>query len=111
MYEAEYTTEVIEDLKFYRKHERQLLIIVDEIDEQFCHEPSHETRNRKRLRPNRVAEFELGITKFRVFMTLMKTKRLLRLTAPVIESKAVYSFEGRNISYENCKRLHKRENY
>ena len=51
MYEAEYTTEVIEDLKFYRKHERQLLIIVDEIDEQFCHEPSHETRNRKRLRP------------------------------------------------------------
>jgi len=109
MCEVEYTIDAIEDLKFYRKHERQL--IVDQIDEQLSHEPSHETRNRKRLRPNRVAEFELGITKFRVFMTLMKTKRLLRLTAPVIESKAVYSFEGRNISYENCKRLHKRENY
>ena len=49
MCEVEYTIDAIEDLKFYRKHERQL--IVDQIDEQLSHEPSHETRNRKRLRP------------------------------------------------------------
>jgi hypothetical protein len=33
MYEVEYTIDEIEDLKFYRKHERQL--IVDEIDDSF----------------------------------------------------------------------------
>jgi hypothetical protein len=109
MYEVEYTIDAIEDLKFYRKHERQL--IVDQIDEQLSQEPTHETRNRKRLRPNRVAELELVYGNSVSFTTLMKTKKLLRLTPSVIKKVAVYSFEGRNISYENCKRLRKRENY
>ncbi|HLN86415.1 MAG TPA: hypothetical protein VK200_08120 [Candidatus Limnocylindrales bacterium] len=65
MYDIEYTLEAIADLKLFRKFEQKL--IVDEIDEQLSHEPTRETRNRKRLRPNRVAEFELRITKFRVF--------------------------------------------
>ena len=79
MYEVEYTTEAIEDLKLYRKHERQL--IVDEIDEQLSHEPSHETRNRKRLRPNRVAEFELRITKFRIFYDVDENQKVVKIDA------------------------------
>jgi mRNA-degrading endonuclease RelE of RelBE toxin-antitoxin system len=109
MYEVEYTIEAIEDLKLYRKHERQL--IVDQIDEQLSHEPSHETRNRKRLRPNSVAEFELRITQFRVFYDVDENKKVVRLKPSATKRAAVCSSEGRNISYENGKHLHKRENY
>jgi mRNA-degrading endonuclease RelE of RelBE toxin-antitoxin system len=79
MYEVEYTIDAIEDLKFYRKHERQL--IVDQIDEQLSREPTHETRNRKRLRPNRVAEFELRIRKFRVFYDVDENKEVVKIDA------------------------------
>ena len=61
MYGIEYTLEAISDLKSFRKYERQL--IVDQIDDQLSYEPAHETRNRKRLRTNNVAEFELRITR------------------------------------------------
>ena len=79
MYEIEYAIEATEDLRLYRKHERQL--IVDQIDEQLSHEPSHETRNRKRLRPNSVAEFELRITKFRVFYDVDENERVVKIDA------------------------------
>jgi mRNA-degrading endonuclease RelE of RelBE toxin-antitoxin system len=79
MYEIQYTVEAIEDLKLYRKHERQL--IVDQIDEQLSHEPSHETRNRKQLRPNRVAEYELRITKFRAFYDIDENEKVVKIEA------------------------------
>ena len=79
MYEIQYTVEAIEDLKLYKKHERQL--IVDRIDEQLSHEPSHETRNRKQLRPNRVAEYELRITKFRAFYDIDENEKVVKIEA------------------------------
>jgi mRNA-degrading endonuclease RelE of RelBE toxin-antitoxin system len=79
MYEIQYNVEAIEDLKLYRKHERQL--IVDQIDEQLSHEPSYETRNRKRLRPNRVAEYELRIAKFRVFYDVDENEKVVKIEA------------------------------
>ena len=77
MYEVEYTIDAIEDLKFYKKHERQL--IVDPTDEQLSLEPTHETRNRKRLRPDRVAEFELRIMKFRVFYDVDENEEVVKI--------------------------------
>ncbi len=41
--------------------------IFDEIEEQLSQEPTNQTRNRKRLRPNQVAERELRIGEHRVF--------------------------------------------
>ena len=79
MYEIEYTLEAMEDLKRFRRYEQQL--IVDQIDEQLSYEPSHETRNRKRLRPNTVAEFELRITRFRVFYDVDENKNLVKIEA------------------------------
>ena len=49
MYDIEYTLEAIVDLKSFRKYEQQL--IVDHITQQLSYEPVHETRHRKRLRP------------------------------------------------------------
>lgn len=79
MYDIEYTLEAIADLKTFRKYEQQL--IVDQIAEQLSHEPAHETRNRKRLRPNRVAEFELRIRNFRVFYDVDAQKNHVKIEA------------------------------
>ena len=65
MYDVEFTPEVIEDLKSFRKFEQQT--IISGIDTQLRHEPTVETRNRFRMRPNDVAEWELRIGKYRVF--------------------------------------------
>ena len=40
---------------------------MDDIDSCLKHEPGRETRNNKKLRPNRLAERELRIDRFRVF--------------------------------------------
>ena len=40
---------------------------MDQIDSSLKHEPERETRNNKALRPNRLAERELRIGRFRVF--------------------------------------------
>ena len=65
MFEIEFTDEAKADLSWFKKHEQNE--IVDGIDENLRHEPNVETRNRKRLRPNQTAEWELRISKFRVF--------------------------------------------
>ena len=65
MYEIEFTPEALEDLKSLRKFEQKEAI--EGIESQLKHEPTLETRNRKKLRPNDVAEWELRIGRFRVF--------------------------------------------
>lgn len=69
MYHIEYTEEALIDLEFFRKAEQQL--ILDKIDQQLINEPAIETTNRKRLRPNQVAEWELRIDKYRVFYDVL----------------------------------------
>jgi mRNA-degrading endonuclease RelE of RelBE toxin-antitoxin system len=65
MYDIEFTSEAIEDLKSFRKSEQQT--IISGIDTQLKYQPTVETRNRFPMRPNDVAEWELRIDKYRVF--------------------------------------------
>jgi mRNA-degrading endonuclease RelE of RelBE toxin-antitoxin system len=65
MYDVEFTSEAIEDVKSFRKSEQQT--IISGIDTQLKYEPTVETRNRFPMRPNDVAEWELRIGKYRVF--------------------------------------------
>jgi mRNA-degrading endonuclease RelE of RelBE toxin-antitoxin system len=65
MYDIEFTSEAIEDLKSFRKSEQQT--IISSIDTQLKYQPTVETRNRFPMRPNEVAEWELRIDKYRVF--------------------------------------------
>jgi len=46
---------------------RQRSTIFDSVDEQLAHQPNVETRNRKRMRPNPIASWELRIGAFRVY--------------------------------------------
>ncbi len=64
-FEIEFTPEAIEDMRLLPKNERR--VVLRGIESQFRHQPLRETRNRKRLRPNQVAEWELRVGKFRVF--------------------------------------------
>ena len=65
MQTIEFTPEAIEDLASLRKFDQ--VRIVAELEGQLTHEPTVETRNKKRLRPNKLAEWVLRVDKFRVF--------------------------------------------
>jgi mRNA-degrading endonuclease RelE of RelBE toxin-antitoxin system len=46
---------------------RQRAIVFDAVDEQLAHQPTVETRNRKPMRPNPLATWELRIGDLRVY--------------------------------------------
>ena len=45
------------------------------------HEPTTETRNRKRLRPNELAEWELRVGAFRVFFDVLADDEIVKVVA------------------------------
>jgi mRNA-degrading endonuclease RelE of RelBE toxin-antitoxin system len=55
----------LDDLRSLRRYDRQK--VVDAIEQQLAYQPNEASRNRKRLRPNQLAEWELRIGSFRVF--------------------------------------------
>lgn len=77
MYEIEYRLQAIEDLKYFKKHEQQK--ILDEISVQLRYEPTVETRNRKRTRPNSIAAWELRIAEFRVFYNVEEQVQIVEI--------------------------------
>ncbi len=79
MYEIEFTPEAVEDLKALGKFEQEE--VVDGIESQLRHEPTVETRNRKKLRPNNVAAWELRIGRFRVFYNVDDAVRIVSIEA------------------------------
>jgi len=79
MFTIEFTPEAIEDLRHFRKREQRQ--IIDEIENQLVHRPTQETRNRKRLRPNQVAEWELRVDKFRIFYDLDEAGKVVKIEA------------------------------
>jgi hypothetical protein len=56
MFKIDVTDSASDDLEWFRKHEQAS--ITDQIELQLTLKPNVETRNRKRLRPNQVAEWE-----------------------------------------------------
>ena len=64
-----YTIEFAESVKQHLRllPASQRVLIVETIEEQLSHEPLKETRNRKPLRPNPLAPWELRVRRLRVF--------------------------------------------
>ena len=65
MFQIGFTPEAIEDVEQLRAFDRRQIIAA--IQEQLAHQPIAITRNKKKLRPNKLAEWELRIIPFRVF--------------------------------------------
>jgi mRNA-degrading endonuclease RelE of RelBE toxin-antitoxin system len=64
-YRIEYSPEVENHLRMLTA--RQQTIVLDTVDKQLMHQPTAETRNRKPMRPNPVAPWELRIGNLRVY--------------------------------------------
>ena len=64
MFRISYTASALEDISTFRKTDQ--MTIFDRVDEQLMYQPDVITWNRKRLRPNETAEWELRIDDFRV---------------------------------------------
>ena len=64
-FRIEFTEEAKADLAWFSAYERKG--IVEELKRQLAAQPMVETRNRKQLRDNTVARWELRIGKYRVF--------------------------------------------
>lgn len=70
MVTIEFTPEAAADLAALGKFDQQRLIA--EIETKLGDQPTTETRQRKRLRPNRLAEWELRVAQFRVFFDVLR---------------------------------------
>ena len=64
-YRIEYSPEAEQHLRALTARDRA--IVLDAVDERLVHEPSVETTNRKPMRPNPVAPWELRIDDLRVY--------------------------------------------
>lgn len=79
MFQIELADEALEDLRFLKKFEQSM--VFDAVENQLVFEPAVETRNRKRLRPNRLAGWELRIGKLRVFYDVQAEDRVVLVKA------------------------------
>ena len=64
-YRIEYSPDAEEHMRFLTA--RQRATVLDTVDEQLMHQPTVETRNRKPMRPNPLAPWELRIGNLRVY--------------------------------------------
>jgi mRNA-degrading endonuclease RelE of RelBE toxin-antitoxin system len=67
-WKIEFTGRALGHLKAFKSFEQTLLL--REIELHLTREPDQPTRNRKQLRPNPLADWELRIGTFRVFYTI-----------------------------------------
>jgi len=79
VYAVEFTEDAREDLRFYRASERGRVIAA--VSEQLPRQCSVETRNRKKLRSNPLATWELRIGKYRVFYDVDEDERVVTVIA------------------------------
>lgn len=79
MYEIEFQPNALNDLTSLRKFEQQQ--VLSSIETQLSRQPTVETRNRKRLRPNKTAEWELRIGQLRVFYNADAPQLIVRIEA------------------------------
>ncbi len=78
-YQFEITEDARADLACYTAFERKTILTA--IRDQLAHQPLQETRNRKTLRENPIAPWELRIEKFRVFYEVDKENDLVVIMA------------------------------
>lgn len=64
-YQIEYSPDAVDHLRGLPVSDQR--VVVDSVDEQLAHQPLVETRNRKPMRPNPIAPWELRIGDLRVY--------------------------------------------
>ncbi len=70
VYRLEYSPDATEHLRTLTAHQRA--VVVDTVERQLTHQPTLETRNRKPMRPNPIAPWELRIGHLRVYYDVVQ---------------------------------------
>jgi mRNA-degrading endonuclease RelE of RelBE toxin-antitoxin system len=83
---------MVQDLRWFKKHEQN--VILDGIEANLGYEPTNETRNRKRLRPNDTAEGELRLGVYRVLYNVEETVRIVSIEHIAAKQGNKYIFQG-----------------
>ena len=91
-YDISFTKGALKDLGWFKKNEQNE--IRDGIYENLEYEPTMETRNRKKLRPNETAEWELRIGKFRVFYDVDDAVHIVAIEAIARKKGDSLFFQG-----------------
>ena len=78
-YRIEYTDSAIDDIAYFKKYER--VVIVTAIEEQLTHEPIREVRNRKPMEPNALARWEVRVGTYRIFYDVEVIDRVVLIKA------------------------------
>ncbi|MBC8550912.1 MAG: type II toxin-antitoxin system RelE/ParE family toxin [Candidatus Brocadiales bacterium] len=78
-YQIELTEEAKADLYYFPVFERRIITI--EIRVQLLHQPLVETRNKKKLRDNPIATWELRSGEYRIFYEVNKPSRKVTIVA------------------------------
>ena len=93
MYEIELTPKAREDLMWFRKNEQEE--ILNGMEANLLYEPTTETRNRKRLRPNDTAEWELRLGKYRVLYDVDNKIFIVSIEAIGLKLGSAFYFQGK----------------
>jgi mRNA-degrading endonuclease RelE of RelBE toxin-antitoxin system len=72
LYLIDYSAEGQDHLKSLTANQRAL--VVDVVERQLGHQPTVETRNRKKMQPNPIAPWELRIRNLRVYYEIVETE-------------------------------------
>jgi len=93
----EFAASVRRHLRALRSHERALAL--DAIEHELSGEPLKESRNRKRLRPNPVAPWELRVGKLRVFYEVAPGEPgLVRILAVGKKERSILRIAGKEMT-------------
>lgn len=79
MFQIEFTLEALSDLQLFRTYEQRQ--IIEAIETQLSYQATQPTRNRKQLRPNNLAEWELRIDNIRMFYDVDTERSLVKILA------------------------------
>ena len=76
---------------------RQRARVLDTVDVQLMHQPDVETRNRKPMRPNPVAPWELRIGDLRVYYDIMRDSDRVLVRAIGIKKRNIVRIGGEEV--------------
>jgi len=93
--EIEFTRRAYSHLEALRRYDRNA--ILNAIKEQLVHVPDEETRNRKLLRANPLADWELRIGQHRVFYEVDANHRKVTILAVGVKDRNKLIIEGKEV--------------
>lgn len=94
-YAIKFSKPAYRHLEGFRRFDRNR--ILDNIKKQLIYRPNEETRNKKLLRKNPLADWELRIDPHRIFYDIDETKRIVRILAIGIKGREKIIIDGEEI--------------